>query len=122
MTETNALGINDTFNSTRGFSVAAALTDYVDADNPQIDPRIGELVFTHYKWGEDSDGKKFSGRYLLPSHRCSEEELGREGPEKANIFPVAETFQRDFEQFSNNFICPDQQDIDIFGDYNTQRA
>ena len=61
--ELNAFGIEDTFDSTNGFMAAAALSDYVDVDKAGMDPRIGELVFTHYKWGDDADGNKFSGRF-----------------------------------------------------------
>ena len=51
MTELNALGIEDTFDSTSGFMATAAFASYIDADKPGIDSTIGELVFTHYKWG-----------------------------------------------------------------------
>ena len=77
--ELNAFGMEDTFDSTSGFMVAVALSDYLDEDKAGIDPTIGELVFTHYKWGQDADGKSFTGRYQVPSHPCSKEELGLEG-------------------------------------------
>ncbi len=72
------------FDYTNGFNTAVAYISYDGNREPEDDPTVGELVFNHYKWGQNPDGSYFSGRFRIKSHRCTPEELG--------LVPNADTF------------------------------
>ena len=121
MTTTNALTSEDQFDYTNGFNFAVGLVTYDGNRESEEDPTIGELVFNHYKWGLDKDGNYFSGRYRINSHRCTPEELGLgQTARNFSMFPIETNFSRDIDLYQKKFICPDKEDLLIFGDYNTQ--
>ena len=64
----------NTFTADDGLFLAAALTKY-DSD-PEIieEKRYGELVISHYGWG--NEGGIGSGSTALDTHYCSDAELG----------------------------------------------
>ena len=125
MTASNALTYTDKFDSSMGFNIAAAFTAYDDETEPIDDPTVGSVVFNHYKWGENSDGSLYAGRYLIKSHRCTRKELGLDrdsDDQESNMFPMEANFDRDIELYHKKFFCPDQEDLRIFGDFNTIKA
>ncbi len=38
------------------------------------------------------------------------------------MFPMEANFDRDIELYQKKFFCPDLEDLNIFGDFNTQSA
>ena len=52
----NALNDDAIFDATNGFGVAVALTSYSATEPVFHDPTIGEVIFNHYKWGDNPDG------------------------------------------------------------------
>lgn len=62
-------GSDEKFGNKQGFNVAVAL-------DGSLDPSIGEIVYTKYDWGFDSDGKYYIAARRLESYPCSKAELG----------------------------------------------
>ena len=89
-----ALTDQDEFTFDQGLNIAVAFTGY-DSDTEQFDdPTIGQVVFNHYKWGENPDGSYSSGRYPIKSHTCTPAELGLEGdPALSKFLPINEKFK-----------------------------
>lgn len=120
MTNFNAVSDQDEFDLSMGFGIAAAFSAYDDETEPIDDPSVGELVFNHIKWGRNPDGTVLDGRYRISSHRCSRAELGLEDEnEGTTLFPIDPNFKRDFEFYHKKLICPDVEDLRIFGGDNT---
>ena len=78
MAGVNELDDDATFGLANGFRVAAALTSYSDSEPIFDDPTIGEVIFNHYKWGQNPDGSLFADRFKIPTHYCTRQELGLE--------------------------------------------
>ncbi len=96
---------------------------YSNENDPIDDPTVGELVFNHNKWGRNPDGTTFADRYRLKSHRCTRAELGLDQEaEETTMFPIWAKYEADFNYYHKMFLCPDKEDLRIFGDYNTQTA
>lgn len=55
-TISNANTYEDFFDSSMGLNIAVAFTSYDNDQDPIDDPTIGEVVFNHYKWGQNPDG------------------------------------------------------------------
>ena len=74
-----------------GLKIAIALIEYNDHPEPILDETYGRIVFTRWNWYEDTDGNYFDTRDEIPSHYCSEEEIGLDSKEiEENVFfPVA---------------------------------
>lgn len=72
--ETNlALALTDdyVFEYKNGLNFAIAFTGFDDNFELFDDPTIGQVVFNHFKWGENADGSTKSGRYLVQHHSCT---------------------------------------------------
>ena len=65
VTTSNALNYTDVFDSSMDFNIAAAFSAYDGGTEPIDDPTVGEVVFNHYKWGQNPDGSIYSDRYRL---------------------------------------------------------
>ena len=64
------------FDFKKGFNVAVAFTSYDGTREPELDGSYGEIVFNHFKWGPTEEGGYITDRIRLPSHPCTQEELG----------------------------------------------
>lgn len=118
-----ALTDEDIFTYENGLNFAMAFTAYDGETEPFDDPTIGQLVFNHYKWGVDSDGKPFSGRYPIKSHKCTREELGLDGdPTKAKFHTVQDGMRENIDFYHKKFLCIDKQDLKLFGDFSSSKA
>ena len=61
----------------------------------------------------------------LPSHYCTAEELNLEKSpvQQANVFfPIAERYERDMEAHNKKFLCLDQENMRLQGDYSSETA
>ena len=97
---------------------------YSNENEPIDDPTVGELIFKHNKWGRNPDNTTFAVRERLKSHRCTREELGLDqvGAGETTMYPIWAKYEKDFNYYHKMFLCPDKEDLRIFGDYNTQTA
>ena len=51
-------------------------TAYDNNPEPELTPEYGELVFQYTTWGEEDDGTFFERFVDLPTHYCTDKELG----------------------------------------------
>lgn len=82
-------------------------------------------MFNHYKWGANPDGTIFSGRYRLKSHRCTRAELGLDQEAEkttSSLFPLEASYVRDIKFYQKKFVCPDLDDLQIFGTFSSQET
>ena len=117
-----ALTDDDSFTYDMGLNIAVALTRYDSVVEPFDDPTVGQVVFNHYKWGPNPDPGEapFSGRYQLKSHYCTREELGLDDDKsKAGFYPYS---NNNVEFYHRKFLCVDKEDIEVYGDWNTNKA
>ena len=97
-----------------------AFTGYDNETELFDDPTIGQVVFNHYKWGENADGSYSSGRYPIKSHSCTRAELGLEGdPVESKFLPINERFKSTVSLYQKKFLCLDKEDLVMFGDWNS---
>lgn len=111
------------FTHEQGFAVAVAFTAYDSNPEPILDKAIGELVFEHYTWGTDEDGKYYTSMNRIPSHTCTRQELGlEEGSEKSTFLPIKPSHKTDVSFYQRKFMCIDPDEYKINGDYNSASA
>ena len=91
-----------------------AFTAYDDETEPTLDPSIGEVQFRRVAWSKTD----FSNT-VIPSHQCSEEELGlSEEPSAKYMKPRKDSY--DFVKlYRKKFQCIDEKDRFISGNFNT---
>ena len=71
-----------------GLNFAIAFSAYDSETEDILDPSYGNLTFTYYRWGEDADGKPWLEFDEIPSHTCSQQELGLLGQEASEFYPT----------------------------------
>ena len=75
------------------------------------------MVIEYYGWGYE--GELESKKTPIETHSCSDEELGiDEGGE----YPIFETSEYLVDLWKRKFVCADQKDLVIYGDYNSAKA
>ena len=114
------LTYDDTFSYQNGLNVAVAFTSYDSETEWILDPSYGELVFKHFAWGPNPDGSYFTKREQKKSHICSREELGlTEDVEKSKFMPLVSSDRGFVDAYQKKFICLDEEDLFLYGDYNS---
>jgi len=110
------------FDAGLNFAIAFTAYDGTD-DSPLNDPSIVEVVFNAYQWGGEATdgGEYFAGRSNIPTHTCTREELGLDG-NNSKFFPIVEESHPELDFHSKKFICVDQEDMFISGDYSSAKA
>ena len=104
-----------------GMNFAIAFTAYDNERESILDPSYGRLIFNHYSWGPDQNGTYKSIRKEIPSHTCSTEELGLEG-QNSSFMPINEKTYDELNLFHKKYICIENEDMYIHGNYNTNYA
>ena len=104
------------------FFIAAALTNYDDNQTVTESAEYGELLIEHYGWGNNATGKDYGMSYSLQNHFCSDEELGYVQGPKTRAFPVYKHSQRELNNYRKKFKCIDEEDMKIWGDFNSAKA
>ena len=69
----NYFSDKDVFSSKEGFAIAVA---FMDADDEPIDLEKGDIKFYKNSWGNDADGAYYEDFSEIPSHICTDEDLG----------------------------------------------
>ena len=67
---------NDTYTYENGFNFAVAFTKYDNVMEPILEPEYGELVFTHYNWGQTEESNESGRKKIKTTHACTKKELG----------------------------------------------
>ena len=114
----------DTFSYENGLNFAIAFTGFKGENEPIFDdPTIGEVVFNHYRWGNDANGNHFTGRFPIKSHQCTREELGIDGDlNKAKFHPILDGMKENLHSYHQKFLCIDKEDLVLYGDHNSASA
>mmetsp|Transcript_32021 Transcript_32021/g.42437 ORF Transcript_32021/g.42437 Transcript_32021/m.42437 type:complete len:171 (+) Transcript_32021:114-626(+) len=103
------------------FFLAAALTNYDSNRTITESKEYGELLIEHYGWGNEALGYSY-GSHRLNNHICTDQELGFDRTEKTRIYPVFDRSQAEVDIYRNKFKCVDEEDMVIWGDYNSAMA
>ena len=86
---TDALPDGYTFSYEQGLNIAIAFTGFDNNIEPILDKSYGHLVFKEYAFGKDEEGKYYTRSTEIPSHTCTDEELGYSG-NNAAFYPINE--------------------------------
>ena len=62
------------------------LTAYDEDPEISLDPTYGSIVFSHWGWGPQNDGKFAVKREPIESHSCSRVELGLDREKSSSKF------------------------------------
>ena len=62
------------------------LTAYDEDPEISLDPTYGSIVFSHWGWGPQNDGKFAYKRKPIESHSCSRVELGLDREKSSSKF------------------------------------
>ena len=98
-----------TFSAEESLGFAVGFTAYDSVEEPILDPSIGELVFNAYEWGPAADGTFFSRYISIPSHTCSEQELGLVHGHDTSFLPLKEENLNDLKTFRKKMRCIDRE-------------
>ena len=79
------------FGYEQGFNVAVAFTAIENRAEDILTPDIGRIVFRHYTFGPDVDNQTYLAQDYLPTHVCSNEELGIDRENENSFFPFKDT-------------------------------
>ena len=114
---------NFKFTYNKGLNIAVAFTAFDNEREWMLDPSYGSLIINSYTWGVDKDGFNFSERKKLDHHVCSAAELGVSDDEtkkgKATFLPPHKTSAGYVSFYQKKFICLEEEDIYLYGDFNT---
>ena len=116
----NSVEFTTPFRTSDGFFVAAALTEYDSNTEIVEEERYGELVIEHYGWGY-GEGIG-SGSQAIDYHWCSDEELGIVPGPNTVIYPIVESAMNEVKTYRKKFKCINNEDLVIWGDYNSAKA
>ena len=75
-TERGVFDADHEFKSSDGLSIAAMITQLDNDQTTLPDPGIVTLDFKYLTWDIDSTGAVEGSEYTIPSHQCTEAELG----------------------------------------------
>ena len=104
-----------------GLNLAIAFTAYDTNQEQILDPSYGELVFNAYEWGVDEKGDYFTREVHIPSHTCTNEELGYAGKE-SSFYPFDVNTEEHMKVFRKKFLCIDKEQMYINGDFDSEKA
>ena len=99
-----------------GLNFAVAFTGYDLDTESTLDESYGRIVFQHIEWGFEDPKVRRIERHEIPSHQCSEEEL------EANVMPLLQNYQRDYELYRKKFRCTSKENLRIQGSYNSEKG
>ena len=115
------VSFEEKFSKKDGFFIAVALTIYDDNEEITEQKEYGELIVEHYGWGYDEDTIGTGGG-LLDYDWCTEEELGLlQGP-NTRAYPILESSRKELQNYRKKFKCIKEDDMVIWGSYNSQKA
>ena len=97
------------------------MTQYDSNRTVTEDERYGELLIEHYGWGNSHLNYSY-GTTELENRWCTDEDLGiKKGP-KTRMFDINDRLEGDFNTYRNKFKCIDEDNLVIWGNYNSGMA
>ena len=115
----------EVFSIKNGFNIAVALTTYDSSTEMELDPSYGQLRFRKSTWGVRDDGTIYWDRVVVPTHVCSRIELGLDqsaAQGEAKFMPIVERERNYLVTFQRKFLCLDDKDLSIYGDFTSAYA
>ena len=97
-----------------GFAIAAAFADY---DGNMLDPEQGELAFYSNEWGFDEKGSYFESYNKIPSRPCTDQDLGWDGGNNSQFYPMSETVKKTVGFYRDHYLCIDSDMTEVSGNY-----
>ena len=123
----DSIPAEEVFDTKMGLKFAVALTRWGEEDavpEPLLDESIGRIAFYRGNYGYN-ENKTFYHYDELPSHYCTKEELNLEKSTetKENVFyPIASRSEQAMNVHYRRFLCLDQDDMRLHGDYSSDSA
>ena len=98
-------------------------TAYDNNPEPVLTPDYGELIFKYTMWGEYDNGTFFEKFEDLPTHYCTDKELGlaKDGKD-ARFLPIRPSLKVQLEFYKPKMQCTDATSMMISGDYSSSAA
>ena len=98
------------------------MTKYDSNSTLTEDERYGELVFEFSAW--DTSEVFSQNKEEIPTHYCTDEELGLTLGPKTLVYPIKESMQEEVETFKKKFKCADnpQRDLELWGDFDSRKT
>ncbi len=109
----------EVFDSTKGLALAVG---FVDADENLLDPDQGELAFYRNEWGFDEEGSFTDSYEKIPSRRCTDEDLGLDGGENSQFYPMSKSVKDQIRYYRDSYLCIDSDMTKISGSYDAEEG
>ena len=112
------------FDYSLGLNIAVAFTPYDSSTDWNLEAKYGELVINSFSWGYKDDGTPFTERKPVKMHNCTREELNLDAKDgyNARFFPLHQSTKANVDLWWKKFLCIDEEDLRISGDYNSEAA
>ena len=107
---------HDVFTADAGFGLALTFINENAIGEP-LDPAYGTLKFFVSQWGIDENEEYYNKREELPSHKCSEEELGFVEGDATQFYPVVKTALASVKELQEQFTCISREESYIYGSF-----
>ena len=100
------------------------LTAYDNNPDPILTPEYGELVIQYNRWGQDEDGEFYDDEVILPTHYCTDEELGLTNSTdvEPRFLPIRPRLKPMLDFYKKKLLCTDDADMMVSGDYDSNTA
>ena len=86
----------------------AIAVGFFDAEYKDMDEEKGELVFYVNEWGYNDKGKFFNSYEKIPSHICTDAELGlTSDPSASSFFKMSESVHKVVRRRQKSLHCID---------------
>ena len=110
------------FGFEQGFNIAVAFTDFNGKTENILTPDIGRIVYRQYTWGSDADNQFLTQDYL-PTHVCTNEELGIDRENENSFFPFKDINDHLITKaHREQFVCIDKEQLYIKGNFDSAKA
>lgn len=81
---------DDEFGYEQGLAIAVGFSD--SNDSKEVDPRFGKLIFYASEWYYDENDAYIETYTEIPSHQCTNKELGLEG-DNPRFMPISDAIK-----------------------------
>ena len=107
----------DGFYANDGFALAVG---FVDSDDNPMDPEKGELAFYRNAWFLNADGGFEETYEKIPSHICTDADLGLDGGETSQFFPITGSVKELVDGYRASWQCIDKEATEIKGSFDSE--
>ena len=109
------------FDASQGLNFAIGFTAYDEETEDILDPSYGKVMFMKFEWGKRENDELYVEQKEIPSHVCTEEELGIKG-DNSLFFPITESQMFLVKRYRKKLRCIDQEDMRVYGDFDSAYA